>query len=497
MTDNLPYHETMGKDSSDTGRHPPPERGVFCSRTLNLRAIRAIGYDMDYTLIHYHVDEWERRAFAHMKQKLTDRGWPVKDLEFDPQAFQRGLFIDRHLGNIVKANEFGYVKRASHGLKMLDFDTQRRAYSETIVDPSDERFVFLNTLFSISEASMYAQLVGVLDRGKLPEVIGYPDLYDILKRSFQETHMEGTLKAEITADPERFVDLDPGTPLVLLDQKEAGDRILLITNSGWTYVHSMMSYAFDRFLPPDMTWRDLFDIIVVSARKPVFFQWVQPFFEVIDEEGRLLPVTGTPEPGKILLGGHAGIIEEMLGLRGNQFLYVGDHAYDDVHVSKSIRRWRTALVVRELEEEILAQESFRDDQRRLTQLMIQKSHLEARQARIRLELQHIKRRRPRGEEASAKELEAELERLRNGLVEFDEKITPLAQAASELRNPSWGLLMRTGNDRSYIAGLVERHADIYTSRVSNLLSSTPFAFFRAYRSLLPHDEVNAQTQDST
>ena len=44
---------------------PPPERGLFCNRTLNLRAIRAIGYDMDYTLVHYRPDEWERRAYEH------------------------------------------------------------------------------------------------------------------------------------------------------------------------------------------------------------------------------------------------------------------------------------------------------------------------------------------------------------------------------------------------------------------------------------------------
>jgi hypothetical protein len=28
-----------------------PERAVFCSRTLNFRAIQAIGYDLDYTLV--------------------------------------------------------------------------------------------------------------------------------------------------------------------------------------------------------------------------------------------------------------------------------------------------------------------------------------------------------------------------------------------------------------------------------------------------------------
>jgi hypothetical protein len=34
-------------------RHSP--RGIFCTRTLNLRSISVIGYDMDYTLIHYNV----------------------------------------------------------------------------------------------------------------------------------------------------------------------------------------------------------------------------------------------------------------------------------------------------------------------------------------------------------------------------------------------------------------------------------------------------------
>jgi len=37
----------------DSARHSP--RGIFCSRTLNLRSISAIGYDMDYTLMHYNV----------------------------------------------------------------------------------------------------------------------------------------------------------------------------------------------------------------------------------------------------------------------------------------------------------------------------------------------------------------------------------------------------------------------------------------------------------
>ena len=42
---------------------PPAGRRIFCNRTLNLRGIEAIGFDMDYTLVHYHVHVWEQRAY--------------------------------------------------------------------------------------------------------------------------------------------------------------------------------------------------------------------------------------------------------------------------------------------------------------------------------------------------------------------------------------------------------------------------------------------------
>jgi hypothetical protein len=87
----------------------PVGRGVYCNRTLNLRSIRAIGYDMDYTLVHYHVDVWEERAYEYARLALLEAGWPVEALRFDPAGFIRGLAIDRDLGNLVNANRFGYV----------------------------------------------------------------------------------------------------------------------------------------------------------------------------------------------------------------------------------------------------------------------------------------------------------------------------------------------------------------------------------------------------
>jgi hypothetical protein len=71
---------------------------------------------------------------------------------------------------------------------------------------------------------------------------------------------------------------------------------------------------------------------------------------------------------------------------------------------------------------------------------------------------------------------------------LDAAVAPLAKASGELGNPSWGPIMRAGNDKSLFARQVERYADVYTSRVSNFLAQTPFAYLRASRGTLPHDD---------
>ena len=83
--------------------------------------------------------------------------------------------------------------------------------------------------------------------------------------------------------------------------------------------------------------------------------------------------------------------------------------------------------------------------------------------------------------------DAELARLRDDIVSIDDQIRPLAVASQAVSNPTWGMLMRAGNDKSYFARQLERHADIYMSRVSNFLFETPYVYLRSHRGSLPHD----------
>jgi len=300
--------------------------------------------------------------------------------------------------------------------------------------------------------------------------------------------MPGRLKQDILADPGRFVVHEPEVVLTLQDQIGAGKRLLLITNSEWEYTTRIMEYAFDPHLPAGSSWRDLFEAVIVSAAKPEFFTGNRPLYRIVDESnGNMQPQMGPLDPGAVFVGGCAPDLENHLGLHGDEILYVGDHLFSDVSVSKALLRWRTALILRELESEIEAADDFADDEARLRGLMDRKTDLEralavARLDQLRDEVGHAA---PSDNPTPPRERIAEL---RESITAIDGEIGPLAQASGRQRNAAWGPLMRSGNDKSLFARQVERYADVYTSRVSNFLEATPFAYLRAARGSLPHDE---------
>ena len=260
------------------------QRAVFCSRSLDLSKTKVVGYDMDYTLVNYFESVWEARAYFHAKQVLREKGFPVDDLEFESDLVCRGLVvrksrashagatlarapfsshshprgtqIDQELGNLIKVDRFGYVRRAMHGQMRLSTAAVQEIYGRTVVDLREDRYSFLNTLFSCSEGCLYAQLVEKLDDGRLARdasepfdadrVNDYRKLFHAVSKALFRAHVGGELKKEVMADPARFVRLDEDLAQTLLDQRDAGKALVLITNSDWTYTNAMLSYIIDR-----------------------------------------------------------------------------------------------------------------------------------------------------------------------------------------------------------------------------------------------------------
>ncbi|RYH29486.1 hypothetical protein EON65_08320 [archaeon] len=72
---------------------------------------------------------------------------------------------------------------------------------------------------------------------------------------------------------------------------------------------------------------------------------------------------------KIYQGGHYRDLHRMLSVPwGERILYVGDHMYADVLSSKRMLRWRTCLIIPELDHELLVARKEQDLASELTRL---------------------------------------------------------------------------------------------------------------------------------
>jgi FMN phosphatase YigB (HAD superfamily) len=69
---------------------------VFINRVLNMKNIKVIGFDMDYTLVRYHTEAFEKLTHSLAAHRLADRpDYPeeVKHLDFDFQRAIKGMEI--------------------------------------------------------------------------------------------------------------------------------------------------------------------------------------------------------------------------------------------------------------------------------------------------------------------------------------------------------------------------------------------------------------------
>lgn len=69
--------------SPEGGCKIPIGKQIFCSRSLNMKNIVAVGFDMDYTLAQYKSETFETLAYKGTIRKLVD------DLRYPPEVSQQ------------------------------------------------------------------------------------------------------------------------------------------------------------------------------------------------------------------------------------------------------------------------------------------------------------------------------------------------------------------------------------------------------------------------
>nr|CAD7588684.1 unnamed protein product [Timema genevievae] len=367
---------------------------IFVNRSLHLENIKFYGFDMDYTLAEYKSPQYERLGFNLVKARLVSLGYPQEILEFeyDPSFPVRGLWFDSQFGNLLKVDAYGNILVCVHGFEFLKHSQVYELYPNKFLQLDESRVYVLNTLFNLPETYLLACLIDFFTN--------FPEYTRI---------------------------------------RESGAKVFLLTNSEYCFTDKIMTYLFDfphgaRLDEPHRNWKSYFDTIVVDARKPLFFGEGTILRQVDTTTGALKIGThmGPLQKEQVYSGGSCDVFTELIGAKGKDVLYVGDHIFGDILKSKKIRGWRTFLIVPEL---------------------VQELHVWTDKCQLFAELQS------------------------------------LDVMLGEMYN-----LFRSGSRQTFFSSQVVRYADLYAATFLNLIYY-PFSYmFRAPAMLMPHESTVAHEQ---
>ncbi|XP_033509311.1 uncharacterized protein LOC107800665 isoform X1 [Nicotiana tabacum] len=488
---------------------------IFCNRSLNMKSIVAVGFDMDYTLAQYKPETFESLAYEGTVRKLVyDLGYPPELLEwsFDWSYMVRGLVLDKKRGNILKMDRHKYVKVAYHGFREMSKEDKVATYGNTLLrDSFDEPdYALIDTLFSLAEAYLFAQLVDFKDKnpGKVPENADYSRMYKDVRAAVDLCHRDGTLKQMVAKDPKRYINDNTSIVPMLKMLRESGRATFLVTNSLWDYTNIVMNFLCgpspsDGSSTSRYDWLRYFDIVITGSAKPGFFHDENRanLFEVEPESGMLintdngtpmaqvgstsirLPLKSLKKGCRIYQGGNVGHLHKLLSIESSsQVLYVGDHIYGDILRSKKVLGWRTMLVVPELEREVELLWELRDMRKQLQLLRSQRDHIED-------ETHHLKwsLKSEDTNDTSKEKMLSELDKLKSQSEEVRLSHQQAQRECHQKFHNVWGQLMKTGYQNSRFAHQVERFACLYTSQVTNLSLYSPDKYYRPSEDFMPHE----------
>jgi 5'-nucleotidase len=475
-----------------------PAREIYVNRDLRMNAISWVGFDMDYTLALYHQDELDALSVRHTVDTLIEHfGYPeaIRAIKPEPDFAIRGVVVDRKLGNILKLDSHYYVGRAYHGFQPVAREL-KKAYQDERIRLSLDRYVLVDTLFALPEAFLYAAIIDHLERDGDGAALDYMQLYDHIRAAIDLAHADGRIKRDVLGDIPRYVRRDPELAQTLHKLRSAGKHLFLLTNSEWYYTSELMSYMLDGALSSYPTWRNYFDVVITTAKKPWFFRGDDPFL-LLDELGRPLREEQNGFiRGHVYEGGNLNDFQRKLGLRGSEVLYVGDHIYGDMIRSKRDSAWRTCMVIQEMEGELQKRDTMRAELNAWYALDHELAALNSDLSAHRRVLERLDAAYGLGTLDTA--LGQKVERARRDLKRHLDllgkrrrtalgRLIDLDLEIAANFNPFWGFLFKEGAEHSFFGGQVEDYACIYTSRVSNLRQYSPLRYFRARTQHMPHE----------
>lgn len=480
----------------------PTSRDIFPNTELRLSKVRTYGFDYDYTLARY-TDRLPATIYTMIRDVLVDKLlYPpvLKSLKYDPSFAIRGISYDRETGWLFKldSNYNIAMDTVHYGREPLrDLEEVYSLHNGAHVAPeyAKSHLYQLNDIYSVPEATMLADIIQYFTNNNIPFHPRY--LAEDIRTAAEYIHKgdgisRSPLHTAIMNNIDMYLDRAPELLSILQALKNEGKRLFLLTNSGYDYIDAGLSYMFGT-----KEWRDLFDVVIVSARKPSWYLSHRPF-RVVPTRHNAANMTTQPwapvdrfEDGQVYSGGNMMSFTQITGYADRNVMYFGDHIYSDLRDPSIQKGWYTGAIVSELKYELKVSQSAQYRQTVTYVQLIEKILKHSQQATRGNEFMEL----------PAEEKEAFRQLLDAGRMERRRTRWKLR----DFFNKNFGSVFRTDKYPSLFATKIKAFANVFTADLSNLGEyPSDFVFYpkrltQAHENRLPEvddflDEILAQNK---
>uniref|UniRef100_A0AAY5K154 5'-nucleotidase domain containing 2 n=1 Tax=Esox lucius TaxID=8010 RepID=A0AAY5K154_ESOLU len=415
---------------------------IYANNEVDLDKVDIYGFDYDYTLALYS-SALDRMIYDKAREFLVKHYKGISKYDYIPSFAARGLHYDIQKGLLMKIDAFHYIQLGTvyRGLKPVPDEE----------GPVMKQFM---DVFSIPEMTLLAAANDYFNSNGIEYDPGH--LFKDVSDAIGMVHIKGYMYKWIMQDLEKYIIRGDETYAVLHRLVSQGKKLFLITNSPFSFVDKGMKYMVGK------EWRDFFDVVIVEADKPHFFNNCGKPFRRLDGNGDLQwDKIRSLDKGQIYKQGNLFDFLRLTGWRGSKVLYFGDHLYSDLADLMLRHGWRTAAIVPELEMEtrVVNTEQYAQS---LTWLQALTGLLERMQMHRDLESKEV---------------------LQDWLKEREE----LRAVTKNLFNPHFGSIFRTCHNPTFFSRRLCRFSDLYMASLSCLLNYDLSYTFYPRRTPLQHE----------
>ncbi|KAF7660633.1 hypothetical protein LDENG_00278630 [Lucifuga dentata] len=442
---------------------------IFANNEMSLDDTEIYGFDYDYTLAFYSSHLHTLIFNIARDILITKHRYPenLRNYEYFPDFAVRGLHYDVQKALLMKIDAFHYIQLGTvyRGLHPVS-DEEVIAMYEGCHVPLEIMSDFYGKsshghtmkqfmdIFSLPEMTLLSCVNDFFMRHNIDYEPVH--LYKDVKEAIRDVHVKGIMYRAVEADIEKYICYGEQSHAVLKKLSEHGKKMFLITNSPFDFVDRGMSYIVGK------DWRDLFDVVIVQADKPSFFNdRRKPFRRVTDKGALLWDRIHHLEKGQIYKQGNLYEFLRLTGWRGSKVLYFGDHIYSDLADLTLKHGWRTGAIIPELRKEIKIMNT--------EQYVEMMSWLQALTGLI----EQMQVHRDPSSRAVIQEWIKEREAMRS--------------QTKDMFNAQFGSLFRTYHNPTYFSRRLSRFADIYMASISCLLNYDFQHTFFPRRTPLQHE----------